>query len=170
MLGLFISGYFSEKIGRKRCLILGSIVQIISACSVYFCTSYASLMMTVALTGFSVCMVTIPSYALLSEICLIRFRSSLASINTLHGNIGWLIGTILDLLFNLYSISIHFTRTLLGFSCTCRVLHHNTQLPKCHVPDCLLEDARVSNLVDEIRERHGGQTDTPVAPRPEVQY
>ena len=116
VIGLFISGYLSEKMGRKRCLILGSIVQIISAISVYFCTSYESLMMTVALTGLSVCMVTIPSYALLSEICLIRYRSSLASINTLHGNIGWLIGEIgyFEAIRQLY-----FDRSLLGFSGSC---------------------------------------------------
>ena len=102
--------------GRKRCLILGSIVQIISAISVYFCTSYESLMMTVALTGLSVCMVTIPSYALLSEICLIRYRSSLASINTLHGNIGWLIGER----GNFEAIlQIYFDRSLLWFSGSC---------------------------------------------------
>ena len=37
------------------------------------------------------------SYALLSEICLIRFRSSLASLNTSNANIGWLSGLCLGL-------------------------------------------------------------------------
>ena len=168
VIGLFVSGYLSEKVGRKRCLILGSIVQIISAVAVYFCNSYESLMLTVALTGFSVCMITIPSYALLSEICLIRFRSSLASINTLHGNIGWLIGTVPEV--DTFGLKSPFTRSLLGVSCSSKVLHHNSELPKCDVPDGLLEDARISSLVDEVRQRLGGQDDTAVASRSELQH
>ena len=38
-----------------------------------------------------------PSFALLSEICLIRFRSSLASLNTSNANLGWLLGLCLGL-------------------------------------------------------------------------
>ena len=132
MLGLFLSGAISDKIGRKKSLIAFSIFQIISSVAMYFVRSYESLMVTLCLSGLSMSMVMIPrehenillikefkfcydmnltnnlyvskyfhlshpSYALLSEICLIRYRSSLASLNTSNANIGWLSGLCLGL-------------------------------------------------------------------------
>ena len=42
-------------------------------------------------------LVQVPSYALLSEICLIRLRGHLATLNTFNSNCGWLLGLCLGL-------------------------------------------------------------------------
>ena len=41
--------------------------------------------------------IQVPSYALLSEICLIRLRGHLATLNTFNSNCGWLLGLCLGL-------------------------------------------------------------------------
>ena len=51
---------------------LGSVLQILSASSVYLCTSYPALVTAVSLASLFSCMVLTPSFSLLSEICLIR--------------------------------------------------------------------------------------------------
>ena len=38
-----------------------------------------------------------PAFALLSEICLIRYRGQLATLNTFNSNLGWLVGLCLGL-------------------------------------------------------------------------
>ena len=38
-----------------------------------------------------------PGFALLSEICLIRYRGQLATLNTFNGNFGWLLGLCIGL-------------------------------------------------------------------------
>ena len=60
MLGLFLSGAISDKIGRKKSLIAFSIFQIISSVAMYFVRSYESLMVTLCLSGLSMSMVMIP--------------------------------------------------------------------------------------------------------------
>ena len=97
IIGLFLAGFLSEKIGRKKSLIVASILQIVVACSVYFCSCFESLVVVVALSNLFSCMVQVPSYALLSEICLIRHRAHLATLNTFNSNCGWLIGLSLGL-------------------------------------------------------------------------
>ena len=72
VIGFFISSYLSERVGRKKSLILASVLQVTSAVSVYFCQSFLSLTLALSVSGLTLCMVMIPSYALLSEICLIR--------------------------------------------------------------------------------------------------
>ena len=98
VLGLFLSGAISDKIGRKRSLIVVSVFQITSSLTMYFVNSYTTLMVNLCVSGIAMSMVMIPSYALLSEICLIRFRSSLASLNTSNANLGWLAGLCLGLI------------------------------------------------------------------------
>ena len=39
----------------------------------------------------------VPGYALLSEICLIRYRGKLATLNAFNGNFGWLLGLCIGL-------------------------------------------------------------------------
>ena len=60
VLGLFLSGAISDKIGRKKSLIAFSIFQIISSVAMYFVRSYESLMVTLCLSGLSMSMVMIP--------------------------------------------------------------------------------------------------------------
>ena len=62
---------------RDHALLLASV-------AIYFCASFPALMAALSVSGLCLVSVMIPSYSLLSEICLIRFRSSLASINTLQ--------------------------------------------------------------------------------------
>ena len=67
---------------------------LLSSVAIYFCASFPALMAALSVSGLCLVSVMIPSYSLLSEICLIRFRSSLASINTLQvgeeGNLSFL--------------------------------------------------------------------------------
>ena len=97
ILGLFSSWFLSDKLGRKKCLIVSSILQIVSSCSVYFCSSFPTLMVAVALSNLFSCMVMVPSYSLLSEISTISLRGHLSSLNTSNANLGQLIGLSLGL-------------------------------------------------------------------------
>ena len=83
ILGLFVSAGISEKFGRKRSLILFSLAQIAVSFAVFLCNSYITLMVALIFSGFFNCMVMNPSFALLSEISVIKYRSSVASLNTL---------------------------------------------------------------------------------------
>ena len=69
-----LSSFLAERLGRKPCLIVGAVTQILSAASIYFCTTYTSLMVALSLNGLCVITVMVPSYSLLSEICLIRYK------------------------------------------------------------------------------------------------
>ena len=69
-----LSSFLAERLGRKPCLIVGAVSQILSAASIYFCTTYTSLMVALSLNGLCVITVMVPSYSLLSEICLIRYK------------------------------------------------------------------------------------------------
>ena len=97
VLSVFCSGFLSEKIGRKKTLILGSICQISGGLSVFFSRSFTSLFVSVGFCGFFMCLIDTAKYSILSEICLIRFRDQLASIITFQRNFGWLIGIVLGL-------------------------------------------------------------------------
>merc|ERR1712179_804748 len=88
MVGTFVTGYLNERIGRKKSLILCSVCQILGCIFIFLSTSYLSLM------GMSTGMALLPSYALLSEMSLIRLRSSLGSLNTLNANGGYLYGML----------------------------------------------------------------------------
>ena len=61
-----------------------SVLQILSASSVYFCTSYPALLTAVSLASLFSCMVLTPSFNLLSEICLIRSGAGKYKNNTFH--------------------------------------------------------------------------------------
>ena len=114
ILGLFVSAGISEKLGRKRSLILFSLAQILVSLVAFLCNSYLSLMVALIFSGFFNCMVMNPSFALLSEISVIKYRSSVASLNTLMSNLGWLIGISLGLVVPLqfYSLALCFPSIL----------------------------------------------------------
>ena len=48
--------------------------QILAACSIHFCSSFPGLTVTVGMFSLTCLLVMVPSYSLLSEICLIRYR------------------------------------------------------------------------------------------------
>ena len=114
IVGLFVSAGISEKFGRKRSLILFSLAQIAVSFAVFLCNSYITLMVALIFSGFFNCMVMNPSFALLSEISVIKYRSSVASLNTLMSNLGWLIGISLGLVVPLqfYSLALCFPSIL----------------------------------------------------------
>ena len=96
-----------------------STAQILVSFGVFFSSSYASLMVALIFSGFFNCMVMNPSFALLSEISVIRYRSSVASLNTLMSNLGWLIGISLGLVVPLqfYSLALAFPSLLFLMVC-----------------------------------------------------
>ena len=96
-----------------------SAAQIGVSLAVFFCNSYISLMVALIVSGFFNCMVMNPSFALLSEISVIRYRSSVASLNTLMSNLGWLIGISLGLVVPLqfYSLALCFPSLLFLLVC-----------------------------------------------------
>jgi len=56
----------------------------------YLSNSFSSLMIATVICGLATGMSNPPSYALLSEIALIKFRGAFASIHTMNSNAGWL--------------------------------------------------------------------------------
>ena len=68
ILGLFLSSFLSDRIGRKKVLIVGSLLQILTSCLFYFCNSFLTLTLMVAASRPSCLMVKIPSYLMLSEV------------------------------------------------------------------------------------------------------
>merc|ERR1719412_2418813 len=75
VVALLLSKYLNERIGRKKSLVAATILQVISICCVYFCNSFLSLAIMMGLANLFSAMLTVPGYSLLSEICLIRYRS-----------------------------------------------------------------------------------------------
>ena len=68
ILGLFLSSFLSDKFGRRKILIVGSLLQILTSCLFYFCNSFPTLTLMVAASMLSCFMVIVPSYSLLSEV------------------------------------------------------------------------------------------------------
>ena len=68
MLGLFLSSYLSDKFGRRKILIVGSLLQILTCCLFYFCNSFPTLTLMVSASMISCVMVVVPSFSLLSEV------------------------------------------------------------------------------------------------------
>ena len=68
MLGLFLSSYLSDKFGRRKILIVGSLLQILTFCLFYFCNSFPTLTLVVAASMLSGNVAIVPSYSLLSEV------------------------------------------------------------------------------------------------------
>ena len=68
ILGLFLSSFLSDKFGRRKILIVGSLLQILTCCLFYFCNSFPTLTLMVAASMLSCFMVIVPSYSLLSEV------------------------------------------------------------------------------------------------------
>ena len=69
-MGLLVSGFLSEQLGRRRILIAGSCLQILTCCLFYFASSFLTLTLMVAAALLVTVLVMIPSYALLSEVSL----------------------------------------------------------------------------------------------------
>ena len=65
---------------------------------IWLSTSFPALLVSLLLAGLAGGTALLPAYSLLSEISLVRLRGSLASLNTLTGNLGWLCGLLAPLL------------------------------------------------------------------------
>jgi len=119
MIGTFMTGYLAERIGRKKSLILCGICQMIGGFAIFLSTSYLTLILSLSLTGLTTGMALLPSYALLSEMSLIRLRSSLGSLNTLNANGGYLFGLVASILVPVEYLSLATTIPSLVFLLLC---------------------------------------------------
>ena len=72
VLGLQLAGVMSEKLGRRRSLVVCGVFQVIISLATHFSISYLTLLVTLTFSGALNSMVLNPSYAFLSEISLIR--------------------------------------------------------------------------------------------------
>ena len=72
VLGLQGAGLMSEKLGRRRSLMVCGLLQIVISLATHFSTSYLTLLVALTFSGALNSMVLNPSYAYLSEISLIR--------------------------------------------------------------------------------------------------
>ena len=72
VLGLQLAGVMSEKLGRRRSLVVCGVFQVIISLATHFSTSYLTLLVALTFSGALNSMVLNPSYAYLSEISLIR--------------------------------------------------------------------------------------------------
>ena len=72
VLGLQGAGLMSEKLGRRRSLMVCGLLQIVISLAIHFSTSYLTLLVALTFSGALNSMVLNPSYAYLSEISLIR--------------------------------------------------------------------------------------------------
>ena len=61
----------------------------------------------------------VPAFALLSEICLNRYRGQLATLNTFNSNLGWLVGLCLGLVVPLQLLAPAQTSPSLVFLLLC---------------------------------------------------
>ena len=72
MFGLMTAGVISERLGRKKAMLICSLLQISISIGVHFSSSFISLLVALAFSGGFNTMILNPSYAFLSEISLIR--------------------------------------------------------------------------------------------------
>ena len=72
MFGLMLAGLISEGLGRKKALLVCSLLQILTTLAVPFCNSFISLLLALTFLGGFNAMILNPSFAFLSEISLIR--------------------------------------------------------------------------------------------------
>ena len=70
--GLTLAGLISEWLGRKKSLLVCSLLQILITIAVPFCSSFISLLVVLTILGLLNSMILNPSFAFLSEISLIR--------------------------------------------------------------------------------------------------
>ena len=72
MFGLMVAGVISERLGRKKALLVCSLLQILTSIAVPFCNSFITLLVALTFLGGFNSMILNPSFAFLSEISLIR--------------------------------------------------------------------------------------------------
>ena len=65
VMGIFFSGFLSDKIGRKKSIIAASILTLMSALCVSFCTSFISLATILGLSTFFSSMVQVNIFFIL---------------------------------------------------------------------------------------------------------
>lgn len=95
MVGILSSGFISDKLGLKLCLIIGCAVQTLGWAMLYFAPDFLVLMSGRIITGIGSGICTPASYIILSEYALIRYRGMLSTFNTLIINITFLYSFVL---------------------------------------------------------------------------
>lgn len=97
MIGTLMASFLNEHIGRKKALLISIITMILGATTCYVANSFLVLMVGTLVCGLGTGLTLSPSYTLLSEISLIKFRGSLGSMNTLTANCGYLYGLVIGM-------------------------------------------------------------------------
>jgi len=104
--GALATACLQDTFGRKRCLILCSVFQVVGCLLLYLANSYTYLLAAVSFAGMTTGMALLPSYSLLSEMSTIRLRGSLGSLNTLNANGGYLYGMLVSLVVPVHYLSL----------------------------------------------------------------
>ena len=77
MFGLIAAGLISDRFGRKKAMVVCSVLQILISIGVHFCFSFISLLIALMFSGCFNIMVLNPSYAFLSVFNQGRFKNHL---------------------------------------------------------------------------------------------
>jgi len=106
MFGSLTTTVLQDRIGRRWCLLLCSVLQVIG-CVLLFCSRYfPTFLLSFSIAGLATGMPLITSYALLSEISLIRLKGSMGSLNTLSTSGGYLYGLVSSLVVQTYLLPL----------------------------------------------------------------
>lgn len=101
MAGTLIASILTNKIGRKKSIIISAIVMIFGGTMAYFAQSYWMLMIGSQLAGFGSGLVVTPTYSLLNDVTIIKLRGTLGSLNTLTVNGGYLYGLVIGMIISM---------------------------------------------------------------------
>lgn len=114
LVGTLLSAWAQDRIGRKKTIIISNLAMVMTAIALYFSNSFSSLMIATFINGFSTGMSDPTSFALLSEIALIKYRGVFSSTYIMTINVGYLFALFLGPLvsFDIFPLILALPSTL----------------------------------------------------------
>jgi len=117
VIGTTLTGYLQGRLGRKKCLVLCCLVQMLGCLLIYCSYSYVTLLIALSIAGTTTGMAMLPSYTLLAEMSLIRLRGTFGSLNSLNVSVGILFGMVMSLLVPVHALSLAIMAPSVLFLC-----------------------------------------------------